>query len=69
MKEFHSVGIAALFLSLALSACTSSQRQDVGIAGGAVVGGLAGHAITGGSAVGTVAGAAVGGVVGNEIAK
>ena len=69
MKQAIVMGLSLLFLTFALSACTSSQRQDVGIAGGAVVGGVAGNALTGGSAVGTVVGAAVGGVTGNELAK
>jgi osmotically inducible lipoprotein OsmB len=61
--------MSTLILALVLSGCTSSQRRDAGIAGGAVVGGLAGHALTGGSAAGTVVGAAVGGVAGNELSK
>ncbi len=61
--------LVSILLPLCLAACTSSQRQDVGIAGGAVVGGVAGNALTGGSAAGTVVGAAVGGVAGNELAK
>ena len=67
MKQ--SISILVIALTLMLSACTSNQKQTVGIAGGAVVGGLAGHALTGGSAAGTVVGAAVGGVAGHEIAK
>lgn len=64
MKQIITIGISTLILALALSACTSSQHQDYGIAGGAAVGGMAGNALTGGSATGTVAGAAVGGVAG-----
>jgi len=61
--------LLALLVALSLGGCTQSQRQDVGIAGGAAVGGLAGNALTGGSVAGTVVGAAVGGVAGNELAK
>ncbi|HSW70911.1 MAG TPA: glycine zipper 2TM domain-containing protein [Gammaproteobacteria bacterium] len=67
--KYLMMSVSILFLALALNACTSSQRQDVGIAGGAVIGGVAGNALTGGSAAGTVVGAAVGGVAGNELAK
>jgi osmotically inducible lipoprotein OsmB len=69
MKKSLLYSISALTLALVLAGCTGNQRQDVGIVGGAVVGGVAGSALTGGSAVGTVVGAAVGGVGGNELAK
>jgi osmotically inducible lipoprotein OsmB len=60
---------AALALVASLAACASPTRQQVGIGTGAVVGGVAGHALTGGGALGTVGGAAVGGVIGNEVTK
>jgi|GEM_PF-1543764 len=69
MKQAAIITISSLVLALALVGCTNSQKQTAGIAGGAVVGGLAGHALTGGSAAGTIVGAAVGGVAGNELTK
>lgn len=69
MKKIIVMSIGTLFIAFFISGCTTSQRQDVGIVGGAVVGGIAGNAISGGNAAGTIAGAAVGGVVGNELAK
>lgn len=62
-------GVIALLLASALSACGTPSRQQVGIGTGAVLGGMAGHAVTDGSALGTVGGAAVGGILGNEVAK
>lgn len=59
----------ALSLALALTACGTTTRQQVGIGTGAVLGGMAGSAVTNGSTIGTVGGAAVGGVIGNEVAK
>jgi len=56
-------------LVLAVAACGTPTKQQVGIGTGAVVGGAAGHALTGGSTLGTVGGAAVGGVIGNEVTK
>lgn len=69
MKSSILISVTTIALALLLGGCTSSQRQDVGIAGGAVIGGVAGNALTGGSAAGTVVGAAVGGVAGNELSK
>ena len=59
----------ALSLALALTACGTPTRQQVGIGTGAILGGMAGNAVTDGSTIGTVGGAAVGGVIGNEVAK
>jgi osmotically inducible lipoprotein OsmB len=59
---------AAAFAST-LAGCGTPSRQQVGVGTGAVLGGVAGHAVTGGSTLGTVGGAAVGGVIGNEMAK
>lgn len=61
--------VGAITLAMSVAACGTLSRQQVGIGTGAVVGGVAGHAITGGSALGTVGGAALGGVLGNEVAK
>ena len=60
---------ATFALVTSLAACASPTRQQVGIGTGAVVGGVAGHALTGGGALGTVGGAAVGGLIGNEMTK
>jgi osmotically inducible lipoprotein OsmB len=70
------VMISRIIISLAcvtasmtnLTAC-STTRHDVGVGTGAVLGGVAGHAITGGSRLGTFGGAAVGGVIGHELSK
>jgi len=59
----------AVFATVLLTGCTSGQRQDTYIAGGAVVGGVAGSALTHGSPVGAVVGAVAGGVAGNELSK
>lgn len=69
MKLAMLTRISILVLALALSGCTSSQRQDVGIAGGAVAGGIIGNAVTGGSAAGTIVGAGAGALGGNYLAK
>jgi osmotically inducible lipoprotein OsmB len=61
--------ISVMTLASALSACGTPTRQQVGVGTGAVLGGVAGHAVTGGSTMGTVGGAAVGGLLGNEVAK
>jgi osmotically inducible lipoprotein OsmB len=57
--------MSAVTLASALSARGTPNRQQVGIGTGAVLGGMAGHAITDGSALGTVGGAAIGGVAGS----
>lgn len=59
----------AVTLVSSLTACGTPSRQQVGIGTGAVLGGVAGHAVSGGSTLGTVGGAAVGGVIGNEMSK
>jgi osmotically inducible lipoprotein OsmB len=60
----------ALVAAVAASGCGHSPtNQEIGTAGGAVLGGVAGSAATGGSTLGTVGGAAVGGVLGNEYGK
>jgi osmotically inducible lipoprotein OsmB len=61
---------AALVAAAAATGCgTNPTNQQIGTAGGAVLGGVAGSAITGGSTAGTVGGAAVGGVIGNEVGR
>ena len=57
------------FLSLMAAACNGVRREDVGLVGGAVAGGLIGSAVTGKSTVGTVVGAAAGAVGGRAIAR
>jgi len=62
---------AALSLGLlGLTGCGHSPtNQEIGTAGGAVIGGAVGRAATGGSTAGTLGGAAVGGVLGNEVGR
>ena len=61
--------ILAASMLLGLGACAGeSNHEAVGTVGGAVVGGVAGHAIGGGPA-GTIGGAALGAVVGHEIGE
>lgn len=59
----------ALALATSLSACGSMDRQQRATAGGAALGGAAGHVVTGGSTIGTIGGAAAGGVIGNEMGR
>ena len=61
--------LAIFTIAASLAGCTTSQRQDVGIATGAVVGGVAGHALTGGSTAGTIIGAGGGALVGSALSK
>lgn len=57
-------------VALGLVACSSPPtRQEIGIASGALVGGVAGAVLTGGSTIGTAAGAAGGALVGRELTK
>jgi outer membrane protein OmpA-like peptidoglycan-associated protein len=67
-KHTRGVGVASFVVMLVASAgCQTlnkkEQRAIIGAAGGAVVGGVVGHA-TGSTARGTIIGAAVGGVAG-----
>jgi len=66
MKKLISVGVATLLVVGLLTSCTN---REMGTAGGAVVGGVAGNLVTGGSAVGTAVGAVGGAVVGNQLAR
>jgi osmotically inducible lipoprotein OsmB len=59
----------AITIASTLTACGTPTRQQLGTGTGAVLGGVAGHAVTGGSTLGTVGGAAVGGVIGSEMTK
>jgi osmotically inducible lipoprotein OsmB len=61
---------AALAAAVVSGGCgTNPTNQQIGTAGGAVVGGALGNAATGGSTLGTIGGAAVGGVIGNEVGR
>ena len=66
MKNTIKSSFAIIITALSISAC---HRQDIGLAGGAVAGGIAGSALTGGSTVGTVAGAVGGGYLGRTLAR
>ncbi len=68
MKTKLLMAAAAASL-MAMTGCASTSSQDLGLATGAVVGGVAGNAIGGGSALGTVGGAVAGGLVGNELGR
>jgi osmotically inducible lipoprotein OsmB len=69
MKVRNFALCAALAAALGTTACGHNpSNQEIGTAGGAVVGGVLGNAATG-STRGTVGGAAVGGVIGNEVGK
>lgn len=67
MKNLLNISILIIFISL-VTGCTSDEKQMAGTAGGAVIGGMAGHAI-GGSTAATIGGAVVGGVIGNQVSK
>lgn len=62
------LALIAASVSLGLTGCATTP-ETVGTVGGAVVGGVAGHAIGGGSALGTIGGAAAGAFVGHEIGE
>ena len=71
-KHLLAALIAALFAPSLLSACdTPPSKQDIGMATGAIVGGVIGHQIGGGSGqtVATIGGAALGGFVGSSIGR
>ncbi|HJV49992.1 MAG TPA: glycine zipper 2TM domain-containing protein [Noviherbaspirillum sp.] len=61
--------LSIMAITVSLAACGTPSRQTLGTAGGAVLGGAAGHAVTNGSTAGTIGGAALGGVIGNQITK
>jgi len=66
-SKWMTIG-GAVVLASALGACGTMDRQTAGTAGGAALGGMAGHAATG-STVGTIGGAAAGGVIGHEVTR
>ena len=66
MRKIISVGVATILIVGFLGACTD---REMGTAGGAAIGGVAGNVLTGGSTLGTVAGAVGGGVIGNQMTK
>jgi len=61
--------LIVITLVLMLTLTTGCRRSDVGMTGGAVVGGIAGSALTGGSAAGTIVGAVGGGWAGRELSR
>ena len=72
MKSLRPVRfvVPAIIVAALSSGCASHpSSQQIGTAGGAVIGGVLGSALTGGSTVGTVGGAAVGGVIGSDIGR
>lgn len=69
MKKLSSAIIAGV-LAVSLGACSNTPtRQKIGTVGGAVVGGVVGHAVSDGSDLGTIGGAALGGFIGHEVTK
>jgi len=66
-------GLAIVTVALSLAACSGEgmQKQDAGLAVGAVAGGLLGNQFGNGTGkvFATVAGAVIGGIVGSEIGK
>ncbi len=65
-KFFAAVVTAVSLLSLG-GCATMSDREVLGTAGGAVVGGVLGNAVAGTG--GAIAGAAAGGYIGNKASK
>ena len=61
--------LASLTLILALGVLTACTNRDMGTAGGAALGGVAGYYATGGSGVGTAVGAVGGGLVGRAVSN
>jgi osmotically inducible lipoprotein OsmB len=61
--------IAAICLTLTLTACSGMSTRDRNTVIGAGVGAAAGAALTNGDALGTVGGGVVGGVIGHEIRR
>ncbi len=61
--------ILLLLATCMVAGCSNVTREDVGIGGGAVAGGLVGSAVTGGSTIGTIGGAVGGAFLGREVAR
>lgn len=59
--------LAVLLIASSLTACSNSDRKDLGMVAGGVVGGVAGSSLTGGSTAGTIVGAVGGGYVGRQL--
>ncbi len=68
MKKTASV-ILSLILATSVVTVSGCTNRDVGTAGGAAIGGLAGYGLTGGSGVGTAVGAVGGALVGNAVSR
>lgn len=68
---FRMLGVAVVSVSLVLGGCAEGQKQDAGLAVGAVAGGILGSAVGRGSGriAGAMVGAVVGGIVGSEIGR
>ncbi len=62
------IAAAAASGVMALAGCAGGPNEQLGTAGGAVAGGVLGHAI-GGNTASTVGGAAIGGLVGNSVGR
>lgn len=69
MKKLLITCFSLLLIAFTLTACTTSQRKDVGMVTGGVLGGVAGSALTHGSTAGTIVGAVGGGYVGRQLAN
>ncbi|MCZ2496249.1 osmotically inducible lipoprotein OsmB [Xylophilus sp. Kf1] len=68
MKTNILLAVAAAAV-VSLSGCAGGPtNQQLGVGGGAVLGGVAGNALFGGTA-GAVGGAAAGALIGNEVVK
>jgi osmotically inducible lipoprotein OsmB len=68
-NRFWAMRCAALLVAtVALGGCGNMSTQEKGTATGAVIGGVAGHALCGGVLC-TGAGAVVGGAIGHEATK
>jgi osmotically inducible lipoprotein OsmB len=61
-----AIFLISFFMSLSLSSCANMSRQDQGMIGGGVIGGVAGGAITR-SPIGAAVGAVGGGLIGRQV--
>lgn len=70
MKVQSTARVALMVMLPWLAACNSNpSKQDIGMVGGAIIGGVVGSSLTGGSTVGTVGAAAAGTYIGHQIGK